>query len=61
MSSTEVIKAERPLVERIFQDEIHLASERAGYPVSRHDPVVQRAVADVLLRIGGSMREKVQS
>ena len=59
MSSIEVIRHELPLVEQIFKNEIYLASEREGRAVSRHEPQIQKRVAEILLETGAHMRSVV--
>jgi hypothetical protein len=51
----EIIRAEIPDVARIVSDECWLEGERRGHPVSPHDVVVQRRVADIILARAGAM------
>ena len=49
MSATEVILAELSEVEKIIANESWFASERVGYPVDPHSPVIQARVAEIIL------------
>jgi hypothetical protein len=49
MSATEVILAELSEVEKIIANESWFASERVGYAVDPHSPVIQARVAEIIL------------
>jgi hypothetical protein len=49
MSATEVILAELSEIEKIIANESWFASERVGYPVDPHSPVIQARVAEIIL------------
>ena len=56
---TEVIRSEISDVAHIVRDECWLEGERRGQPVERHDPVIQKRVADIILGgVGALLRKK---
>jgi len=54
MSETEFIRSEIPDVERIVKNECWLEGERRGCPVSPHDEVVRKRVAQIILDGAGA-------
>jgi len=55
-----VVVRELPVIEKIISDETWLEGERRGGYVSPQDPVVQAHVCDIILSIGGKLRELFQ-
>ena len=55
-----VVVRELPVIEKIISDETWLEGERRGGYVSPQDPVVQAHVCDIILSIGGKLREIIQ-
>jgi hypothetical protein len=51
------ITREIPVIQKIIRDETWLEGERRCSWVSPHDPVVRENVCQVILRIGGQLRE----
>jgi hypothetical protein len=47
---------QRPLIQKIIEDEMWLEGERRGCPVAAQDPIVRERVCLVILRIGGALR-----
>ncbi len=59
MSDTDVIRAEIPDVQSIVEDECWFEAERRGHAVDRHDPEVQKRVAEIILNgAGADLRRK---
>jgi hypothetical protein len=56
-----IVHRELPVIEKIIADETWLEGERRGRYVSSEDPVVRDKVCDVVLTIGGQLRESVQA
>ena len=54
MSDTDVIRAEIADVQSIVEDECWFEAERRGHAVDRHDPEVQKRVAEILLNGAGA-------
>jgi hypothetical protein len=52
--ASEIIRCEIPDVLQIVEDECWFEGERCGHAVSRTDPVVQKRVADVILKGAGA-------
>ena len=55
-----VVFQELPVIEKIISDETWLEGERRGQYVSPEDPVVREHVCDIVLSIGGQLRELIQ-
>jgi hypothetical protein len=59
MSDTDVIRAEIADVQSIVDDECWFEAERRGCAVDRHDPEVQKRVAEIILNgVGAYLRSK---
>jgi len=54
-----VVFREIPVIAKIIRDETWYESERRGCYVPPDDPVVRENVCQVILRIGGELREKL--
>jgi len=52
--AVDIIRSEIADVQHIVQEQCWLEGERRGYPVTRHDPVIQRRVADIILNGAGA-------
>ena len=55
-----VVFRELPVIQKIISDETWLEGERRGGYVSPQDPVVQDRVCDIIMSIGGKLRETFQ-
>ena len=53
-----VVQRQFPVIVKIVQDETWLEGERRGQAVSAHDPTVVENVCQVVLRVGGELRER---
>ena len=57
MSIQELMERERPLIEKIIQDETWLCGERRREPVSQYDQEVVDRVCRIILTDGANIRE----
>lgn len=57
MHDDSILAQELAIIERIVRDETWYEGERRGCYVSPEDPVVREHVCQVVLRIGGALRE----
>ena len=60
MSIQELMKRERPLIEKIIQDETWLCGERRREPVSHHDQEVVDRVCRIIMIDGAKIRERAE-
>ena len=61
MTIAELIKRERPLVQKIILDEMWLCGERHGMPVDRYDKEVQENVCRIIIKNGDGIRKQAES
>jgi len=62
MDTREIVQLELPAIAEIVEKETRKESKRRKHSVSRHDPVVQQMVADVLLGgVGQQLRQRCVS
>ncbi len=54
-----VLFRQLPVIQQIIADEAWLEAERRGCHVPADDPVVREHVCEILIRIGGALRESL--
>lgn len=57
LTPEEINPLERPLIQKIIDDECWLKGEKVHHEVSKDDPEIQLRVAEIVLTIGNNMRQ----